>query len=133
LLICLIEHLPIHFLIEGCVGGKIWDPNISTLFFKVDCYRIPGWKSLHLRILKAWLPLSYFQRCYRKIWCHSVLCMWGASFSLELFSFFLIFILFICAYNVWVISPLLPPLTPRYQAETLLPLSLILLKREYKQ
>jgi hypothetical protein len=43
---------------------------------------------------------------------------------------FLIFILFICAYNVWVISPPFPPspsLTPRYQAETILPLSLILL------
>jgi hypothetical protein len=29
--------------------------------------------------------------------------------------------------------PPLPPLTPHYQAETILPLSLILLKREYKQ
>jgi hypothetical protein len=28
---------------------------------------------------------------------------------------------------------LYPPLTPRYSAETILPLSLILLKREYKQ
>jgi hypothetical protein len=36
---------------------------------------------------------------------------------------------FICAYNVWVIFP--PP--PRYQTETILPLSLILLRREYKQ
>jgi hypothetical protein len=55
------------------------------------------------------------------------------------------FILFICAYNVWVISSPFPPspsslfpsltphLTPRYPAETILPLSLILLKREYKQ
>jgi hypothetical protein len=53
--------------------------------------------------------------------------------------------LFICAYNVWVISPLFPPPPslspasylspppPRYQAETILPLSLVLLKREYKQ
>jgi hypothetical protein len=52
---------------------------------------------------------------------------------------------FICAYNVWVISPLfpcplpspprpLPPLPPPcYPTETTLPLSLILLKREYKQ
>jgi hypothetical protein len=51
------------------------------------------------------------------------------------------FFLFIGTYNVWVISPpflLPPPLTPLpsppcYQAETILPLSLILLKREYKQ
>jgi hypothetical protein len=64
-----------------------------------------------------------------------------------IFILFLIFILFICAYNVWVISPpfrpcppfpptSLPPLlplTPCYQAETILPLSLILLKRAYKQ
>jgi hypothetical protein len=52
-----------------------------------------------------------------------------------LFLFFLIFILFICAYNVWVISNPLPltPLSSRYPAETILPLSLILLKREYKQ
>jgi hypothetical protein len=31
------------------------------------------------------------------------------------------------------LAPPLPPLTPRYLAETILPLSLILLKREYKQ
>jgi hypothetical protein len=58
------------------------------------------------------------------------------------------FIIFICAYNVWVISspfppppplppprpaPSLTPPTPRYQAETILPLTLVLLKREYKQ
>jgi hypothetical protein len=47
--------------------------------------------------------------------------------------FFKIFILFICAYNVWVISPPFPhplpytPQPPRYPAETILPLSLILL------
>jgi hypothetical protein len=41
-----------------------------------------------------------------------------------------ILILFVCAYNVWVISPPFPPappllpLTPRYPAETILPLSL---------
>jgi hypothetical protein len=29
--------------------------------------------------------------------------------------------------------PYPPPPTPRYQAETILPLSLVLLKREYKQ
>jgi hypothetical protein len=52
-----------------------------------------------------------------------------------------------CAYNAWVISPPcphplpyhplrplpLPPQPPQYPAETILPLSLILLKREYKQ
>jgi hypothetical protein len=45
---------------------------------------------------------------------------------------FLIFILFICAYT-YEYTPSLPPLTPPYLAETILPLSLILLKREYKQ
>jgi hypothetical protein len=61
------------------------------------------------------------------------------------FLLLLLFLLFICAYNVWVISPpfplpsSFPPFPPspslphRYQAETILPLSLILLKREYKQ
>jgi hypothetical protein len=59
----------------------------------------------------------------------------------ETLNFF--FLLFICAYNVWVIAPTFPhpvpyPPPPRsppphYQAETILPLSLILLKREYKQ
>jgi hypothetical protein len=49
------------------------------------------------------------------------------------------FLLFVCAYNVWVISPFFPPPPPSYpqppyyQAETILSLSLILLKREYKQ
>jgi hypothetical protein len=60
--------------------------------------------------------------------------------------FLKIFILFICAYILCGISPpsphplfylpllpSLPPLTPLYQAEIILPLSLILLKREYKQ
>jgi hypothetical protein len=43
--------------------------------------------------------------------------------------------LFICAYIVWAISPLYPllPTPPPFQAESVLPLSLILLKREYKQ
>jgi hypothetical protein len=46
--------------------------------------------------------------------------------------------LFTCAYNVWVISPpcplppLSPPHPPRFQAETVLPLSLILLKKRHK-
>jgi hypothetical protein len=43
-------------------------------------------------------------------------------------SIYLIFLLFICAYNVWVISPPFPPFPL-----TILPLSLILLKRAYKQ
>jgi hypothetical protein len=43
---------------------------------------------------------------------------------------FILFLLFICVYNVWVISP---SLLPHYQAETIMPLSLIFLKREYKQ
>jgi hypothetical protein len=67
----------------------------------------------------------------------------GGSSKIE--NYFLKFLLFICAYNVWVISPPFPaapavpappapgPLSPRYQTETILPLSLILLKRECKQ
>jgi hypothetical protein len=47
------------------------------------------------------------------------------------------FHLFTCAYNVWVSSPPtshpLPLPHLHFQAETVLPLSLILLKREYKQ
>jgi hypothetical protein len=47
------------------------------------------------------------------------------------FIYFLICIvlLFICAYNALSLSPPLP----QYPAETILPSSLILLKREYKQ
>jgi hypothetical protein len=54
--------------------------------------------------------------------------------SLKSFPF-LKFLLFICAYNVWAISPPFspPPPLPPYLAETILPLSLILWKREYKQ
>jgi hypothetical protein len=47
-----------------------------------------------------------------------------------------IVLLFIYAYNAWLISPpysLPPPPPPQYPAETILPLPLILLKREYKQ
>jgi hypothetical protein len=65
-------------------------------------------------------------------------------FHFNSFSFFIIyiyFLLFICAYKAWVISPPCPhplhpslsPLPLQYPAETILPLSLILLKREYKQ
>jgi hypothetical protein len=69
--------------------------------------------------------------------------IWIISMAL---LFIYLFILFTCAYNVWVISPSFPPPPPfpsqlppslphppHYQAETILPLSLILLKREYKQ
>jgi hypothetical protein len=62
-----------------------------------------------------------------------------------LFLFFIV-LLFICAYKAWVISPPCPhplpyhllrplpiPTPPQYPAETVLPLSLILLKRECKQ
>jgi hypothetical protein len=49
-------------------------------------------------------------------------------FSVDFYSFNS----FVCAYNVWVISTPFSP-TPCYQAETILPLSLILLKREYNQ
>jgi hypothetical protein len=63
----------------------------------------------------------------------------------DFFRFFLIFILLICAGNVWVISlpfpyslsyplhPLPLPPTPSLPGRNILPLSLILLKREYKQ
>jgi hypothetical protein len=54
-------------------------------------------------------------------------------------SFIIIIIhLFICAYIVWVISPHFPPPLPSpchppcFQAEPVLPLSLILLKRRHK-
>jgi hypothetical protein len=56
--------------------------------------------------------------------------------SFNLLFYLFIFLLFICAYNARVISPPFPPPTPLppcYQAETILPLSLILLKRAYKQ
>jgi hypothetical protein len=52
--------------------------------------------------------------------------------------FFFIIHLFTCAYIVWVISPLSPrpppflPLPPHFQAEPVLLLSLILLKRRHK-
>jgi hypothetical protein len=67
---------------------------------------------------------------------------WPVFFS---FFFFIFLLLFICAYKDWFISPHCPhplpyhplhplPLPPpQYPAETILPLSLILLKREYKQ
>jgi hypothetical protein len=74
---------------------------------------------------------------------------WAAVKAVEnwrgYFILFIYLLLFICAYNAWVISPpfsypfpypptlsLSPPF-PRYPAETILPLSLILLKRKYKQ
>jgi hypothetical protein len=69
-----------------------------------------------------------------------------SAISCVLFCFLFIYLfiylfIFIFAYNVWIISPLLPPSLsppsspppPHYPARTILPLSLILLKREYKQ
>jgi hypothetical protein len=65
------------------------------------------------------------------------------DFLFLLFSF--IYFLFICTYNVWVISPPFPqppslpphslplPLIPSISSRNYLPLSLILLKRKYKQ
>jgi hypothetical protein len=65
----------------------------------------------------------------------SLLINYQVSFDAKKLPFFK----FICAYNVWVISPLFPhpllnhpapslfPPPPRYPAETILPLSLILL------
>jgi hypothetical protein len=62
------------------------------------------------------------------------------------YKVFFIVLLFICAYKAWVISPSCPhtlpyhplcplplPPTPQDPAGTILPLSLILLKREYRQ
>jgi hypothetical protein len=53
---------------------------------------------------------------------------------------FIIIHLFTCAYIAWAISstysplpPSVPPNLPRFQAEPVLPLSLILLKRKHKQ
>jgi hypothetical protein len=78
--------------------------------------------------------------------CKSKLYRDTVTQLLKYLFIFKFLILFICAYIVWVISPPVPlpsplappapsltPLTPHYQAETILPLSLILLKREYKQ
>jgi hypothetical protein len=54
------------------------------------------------------------------------------------YGFLFVFIhLLTCAYIVWVISPPYPhptlsPQPPRFQAELVLPLSLILLKRRHK-
>jgi hypothetical protein len=79
-----------------------------------------------------------------------LLYLTGIEKLLTRFGFFsqlnlIFFLLLICAYNVWVISPPFPhalpyppapsfsPPPPHYPAETILPLSLILLKREYKQ
>jgi hypothetical protein len=53
-------------------------------------------------------------------------------------TIFVIIHLFTCAYIVWVISPpcplphSLPPSPPHFQAEPVLPLSLILLKKRHK-
>jgi hypothetical protein len=60
------------------------------------------------------------------------------SFCFSYFSFFLIIHLFTCAYIIWVISApdrllsLLPPTLPQFQADPVLPLSLILLKKRHK-
>jgi hypothetical protein len=60
------------------------------------------------------------------------------SYDSSIFSCFFIIHLFTCACVVWVISPPaphphpLPDNTPRFQAEHILPLSLILLKRRHK-
>jgi hypothetical protein len=74
------------------------------------------------------------------------LCLSAHSHPINNHSFFFSFIIYMCIQGLWVISPpaTTPSLTthstpslssphPQYPAETILPLSLILLKREYKQ
>jgi hypothetical protein len=79
-------------------------------------------------------------------WAIKVKPQFLAFLPVLLKKFMVVFLfLFICAYKAWVISPpfshpfpypLAPSLCsppPRYLAETILPLSLLLLKKEYKQ
>jgi hypothetical protein len=63
----------------------------------------------------------------------------NCTFLTQLISFFYCFIIDMCIQGLGLFSPLpppppLPPTPPtQYAAETILPLFLILLKREYKQ
>jgi hypothetical protein len=88
-------------------------------------------KHTFLNAKKHWLQRTFTSSVYYALFIFS-----GKSGHLN----FLFFILFICAYNVWVIShpfppppplhppfPPLPPLNPCYLAEIILPLSLIML------
>jgi hypothetical protein len=86
------------------------------------------------------LPPTGVQFCSRLIqsyflWNHIKNYFFHGSYICFIFYFFK-FLLFICGYNVWVITPPspcpLPPQPPHFQAETILALTLILLKREYK-
>jgi hypothetical protein len=107
------------------------------------CLQCMIWKWTHGVMALRAMPFSQRRSFF---WCWALNSgppTWQAG-ALLLF-FFLFILLFICAYKAWFISPTCPhplpyhPLRPlplphtQYPAETILPLSLILLKREYKQ
>jgi hypothetical protein len=114
----------------------------KIFIFKLCSYDI--WYSLFLSHI--WFFLCYyFPSAWRTLFFLNTLCSedWlvinSFSFSVWKSNFFYI-LLFICAYKAWVISPPCPhplpyhplcplplPSPPQYPAETILPLSLILL------
>jgi hypothetical protein len=112
-----------------CHGGFFFSLMLKCLVFIPDFVVYHNPTSVIILVMNAANP---------EVWC--------ISFFLGKLIF-IYFLLFICAYNVRVIfPPLLSPLffppvpsrslptpPPHYQAETILLLSLILLKREYKQ
>jgi hypothetical protein len=99
--------------------------------------RMPGW----FNICKSMNVIQHINRIKDKN-CMILSTAEEKAFNNFQYPFFLKFLLFICAFNVWSISPAFPlplpfspapslsPLPPHYQAETILPLSLILLKKE---
>jgi hypothetical protein len=102
---------------------------------------------------KDWLDVvvrncKEHESIFQRFWILFFFSRWRIELKRQiLFIYlFIIVLLFICAYQAWVICPSFPhplpyhPLHPLsllpphlYKAETILPLSLILLKREYKQ
>jgi hypothetical protein len=123
----------------GKVGRGCLLPLICTCFLCPDTHHLFG---LLIKIYLSTHPSIYLSNLLN---FYHVPALRKLFFLQFYFILFFIFILFICAYNVWVISPPSPtpsltpsapslsPLPPHYLAETILPLSLILLKRKYKQ
>jgi hypothetical protein len=141
---CLISIICFGLLCRRSVSYSWVGLCLDLLFSSIGLYVCFCGNTMLFLLLWLWSIVWSWILWYLQHWTFCSELLWLLEvFSVPIYIYYyyiiILFLLFICAYKVWVISPLFPllppspPLPPHYQAETILPLSLILLKREYKQ